>query len=128
LLDQYGGHLLYLSHYLNYLFAFSAIGTTSCFVPFQGLTNVVLKGQIYHKLRDLVDIGHSIHWFLYDETAQIKQAWNQSIPEETINIICQFLEQVNPYIYNLCHAMGQVQDESTPLAIELTIPTVTTSG
>jgi hypothetical protein len=123
LLDQYGGCLLHLSHHLNYLFAFSAIRTTGRFVPFQGLANVVLEGQIYHKLRDLVDIGHSMHWFLYDETARIEQAQNQSIPEETINIIRQFLEQVNPYIHNLCYAMGQVQDESTPLAIELTMPT-----
>jgi hypothetical protein len=74
LLNQYGGRLSNQSHHLNYLFAFSAIGTTGRFVPFQGLANVVLKGQIYHKLRDLVDTGHSMHWFLYDETAQIEQA------------------------------------------------------
>jgi hypothetical protein len=70
-----------------------------------------------------VDISHSMHWFLYDKTIRIKRAWIQSIPEETIHIICQFLEQVNPYIHNLCHAMDQVQDESTPLAIKLTMPT-----
>jgi hypothetical protein len=64
-----------------------------------------------------------MHWFLYDETTQVEQAQIQSIPEETIHIICQFLEQVNPYIYNLRHAMDQVQDKSTPLAIKLTMPT-----
>jgi hypothetical protein len=70
-----------------------------------------------------VDIRHSMHWFLYNETAQIERAQNQSIPEEAINIICQYLEQVNPYIYNLHHAVGQVQNESTLLAIELSLPT-----
>ncbi|KAB8235605.1 uncharacterized protein BDW43DRAFT_308941 [Aspergillus alliaceus] len=67
LLLRYEGQLSRMSRRLNNLFAFSAIGTTGRFVPFHGLANVVLEGHVYHRLLDVADKGHSMHWFLYDE-------------------------------------------------------------
>lgn len=66
--DLHQGRLSAMSRRLNNLFAFSAIGTTGQFVRFQGQANVVLEGRIYHRLLDVADPGHSMHWFLYDET------------------------------------------------------------
>jgi hypothetical protein len=57
-----------MSRRVNNLFAFSAIGATGRFVQFQGLSNVVLEGRVYHRLLDVAEEGHSMHWFLYDET------------------------------------------------------------
>ncbi|KAF5857812.1 hypothetical protein ETB97_005221 [Aspergillus alliaceus] len=67
LLLRYEGQLSRMSRRLNNLFAFSAIGTTGRFVPFHGLANVVLEGHVYHRLLDVADKDHSMHWFLYDE-------------------------------------------------------------
>jgi len=87
-----------------------------------GLANVVLEGRIYHRLLDIADQGHSMHWFLYDEAARTEQARELSVPEGAVGTVCQFLEQVNPYVGHLRHAVSQVSDEATPLAVELTVP------
>jgi hypothetical protein len=122
LLDLHQGRVSQMSRRLNNLFAFSAIGTTGRFVPFRGLANVVLEGRVYHRLLDIAEEGHSMHWFLYDEAARFMQAREQSVPQGTVEIIRHFLEQVSPYVRNLRHAVTQVNDEALPLAIELAVP------
>ncbi|KAF7142191.1 hypothetical protein CNMCM5793_009538 [Aspergillus hiratsukae] len=110
-----------MSRRLNNLFAFSAIGTTGRFVPFQGVANVVLEGRVYHRLLDVSEKGHSMHWFLYDEAARAERARAQSVAEDAVNTVRQFLEQVNPYVRTLRHALTQVSDEAMPLAVELSV-------
>ncbi|KAF7113861.1 hypothetical protein CNMCM5793_004916 [Aspergillus hiratsukae] len=122
LLDLYQGRVSQMSRRLNNLFAFSAIGTTGRFVPFQGLANVVLERRVYHRLMDVADKGHSMHWFLYDEAARAERAREQSVPEDAVNTVRQFLEQVSPYVRTLRHALTQVSDEAMPLAVELSVP------
>ncbi|EAW24643.1 uncharacterized protein NFIA_101270 [Aspergillus fischeri NRRL 181] len=111
-----------MSRQLNNLFAFSVIGTTGRFVPFQGLANVVLEGRVYHRSLDITDKGHSMHWFLYDEAARAERAREQSLPEDAVNTVRQFLDRASPYVRTLRHALTQVSDEAMPLAVELSVP------
>lgn len=113
-----------MSRRLNNLLAFSAIGTTGRFVPFQGLANVVLEGRVYHRLLDVAGKGHSMHWFLYDEAARAERAREQSVAEDAVNTVRQFLERASPYVRTLRHALTQVSDEAMPLAVELSVPPV----
>lgn len=80
-----------MSRRLNNLFAFSAISTTGQFVRFQGQANVVLEGRIYHRLLDVADIGHSVHWFLYDESERGLRAREHNIPDDILYGIRNFL-------------------------------------
>ncbi|KAF5855654.1 hypothetical protein ETB97_008827, partial [Aspergillus alliaceus] len=94
-----------MSRRLNNLFAFSTIGSTGRFVPFPGLADVVLEGRVYHRLLDLTDKGHSMHWFLYDEAPRAERAQEQSIAQDAVNAMHQYLEQVNPFVHSLRHAV-----------------------
>ncbi|KAF7174438.1 hypothetical protein CNMCM6106_008742 [Aspergillus hiratsukae] len=107
MLDLYQGRVSQMSRRLNNLFAFSAIGTTGRFVPFQGLANVVLEGRVYHRLLDVSEKGHSMHWFLYDEAARAERARELSVAEDAVNTVRQFLEHVNPYVRTLRHVLAQ---------------------
>lgn len=122
LLDRYSGRLSALSRRVNNLFAFSAIGTTGRFVHFQGLANVVLEGRVYHRLLDVADKGHSMHWFLYDETGRAEHAKRLDVPQDVVQVVRSFLSTVNPYVRCLSHAISQTTEQATPLAIELCVP------
>ncbi|KAJ6041223.1 uncharacterized protein N7446_010881 [Penicillium canescens] len=122
LLDRYQGSVSAMSRRLNNLFAFSAIGTTGQFVRFQGQANVVLEGRIYHRLLDVADTGHSMHWFLYDESERGLRARDHDIPNDILHGIREFLGLVNPYVRTLRHAVSQVPDQTVALAVELSIP------
>jgi hypothetical protein len=108
-----------ISRRLNNLFAFSAIGTTQGFVNFHSLANVVLTGRVYHCLIDLSEGEHSMHWFLYDETAQDQHTTQQDIPSDFVQQVRALLESVNPYISEIRHILSEVEVESSPLAVEL---------
>lgn len=118
LLDRYQGRLSSMSRRLNNRFAFSAIGTTGQFVRFQGQANVVLEGRIYHRLLDVADTGHSMHWFLYDESERGLRARDHDVPSDILHGIRDFLSLVNPYVRTLRHAVSQVPDQSVALAVE----------
>ncbi|KAJ6003691.1 hypothetical protein N7522_006383 [Penicillium canescens] len=122
LLDRYQGRVSAMSRRLNNLFAFSAIGTTGQFVRLQGQANVVLEGRIYHRLLDVADTGHSMHWFLYDESERGLRARDHDIPNDILHGIRDFLSLVNPYVRTLRHAVSQVPDQTVALAVELSIP------
>jgi hypothetical protein len=111
-----------MSRRVNNLFAFSAIGTTGRFVQFQGLSNVVLEGRVYHRLLDVAEKGHSMHWFLYDETERVQRAQQLEVPVDVLQIARNFLTQVSPYVRVLSHAVSQVSEHATPLGIELCVP------
>ena len=102
--------------------AFSAIGTTGRFVPFDGLANVVLEGRVYHRLLDLADGGHSMHWFLYDETERRRQASALDVPAHMVAVVRSYLDRVSPYVHSLRHAVQEVADDAEPLAVKLRIP------
>lgn len=122
LLDRYSGRLSAISRRVNNLFAFSAIGTTGRFVQFQGLANVVLEGRVYHRLLDVAEKGHSMHWFLYDETGRAEHAERLNVPQDVVPVVRSFLSAVNPYVRCLSHAISQTNEQATPLAIELCVP------
>ncbi|KAJ6038801.1 hypothetical protein N7460_007518 [Penicillium canescens] len=122
LLDRYQGRVSAMSRRLHNLFVFSAIGTTGQFVRFQGQANVVLEGRIYHRLLDVADTGHSMHWFLYDESERGLRARHHDIPNDILHGIHDFLSLVNPYVRTLRHAVSQVPDQTVALAVELSIP------
>jgi hypothetical protein len=56
------------SRRLNNLFSFTAIGATNGFTRFEtGISAVAITGRTYHRIFDVKDHSHSLHWFLYDE-------------------------------------------------------------
>ncbi|KAJ6038891.1 hypothetical protein N7460_007608 [Penicillium canescens] len=122
LLRRYQGRVSAMSRRLNILFAFSAIGTTGQFVRFQRQANAVLEGRLYHRLLDVADTGHSMHWFLYDESERGLRARDHDIPNDILHGIRDFLSLVNPYVRTLRHAVSQVPDQTVALAVELSIP------
>jgi hypothetical protein len=63
-----------------------------------------------------------MQWFLYDEAARAERAREQSVAEDAVNAVRQYLEQVSPYVRSLHHAVNQVRDEAMPLALELSVP------
>lgn len=63
---------------LNNLFAFSAIGTSSRFVRFQGPATVVLEGRVYHRLLDVAAKGpqYALVPMLFYLSIVIDKSWH----------------------------------------------------
>lgn len=114
--------LSHLSRRLNNLFAFSAIGVAGRFVRFQGPANVAIEGRVYHRLIDVANNGHSMHWFLYDEASRLERGRELEIPDAVIETVREFLETSNPYVHTLRRAVTEIDNDTTPLTIELSIP------
>jgi len=55
----------------------------------------------------------------YDETARDRQGIEQGIPLDVIQQIRDLLESINPYVSTIRRALDQVEDDSTPVAVEL---------
>lgn len=109
-----------LSRPLNNLFAFSAMGTTGRFIPFQGPANVAITGRIYHRLLHIDQGSHSMRWFLYDgEDARREAGQRWNIPLDLLNAFRQHLDEVNPFVRTIRHAITSVGNTSTPLSIRL---------
>ena len=65
---------------------------------FQGPANIAIEGRVYHRLIDVVNNGHSMRWFLYDEASRLERGKELDIPEAAIQTVRDFLETSNPYI------------------------------
>jgi hypothetical protein len=114
-----------LSRRLNNLFSFTAIGATGGFTQFAtGPPSVSITGRTYHRLYDVADARHSLHWYLYDELERDQRAQQLNVPWHWIQAVKMDLERVNPYIDHL-HQFNAV-DDLQPHAIELT--DVSTNG
>jgi hypothetical protein len=50
------------------------------------------------------------------------RARDHDIPDDLLDGIRDFLAQVNPYIRTLRHAISQIPNQTSPLAVELSIP------
>ena len=112
-----------MSRNLNEAFSFSALQTTGRFVRFQGPANVALEGRIYHEIRDVMNHeGLPAHWFIYDNTARPGTDAEHRPPQETMHLVRQYLEHVNTFVNSFRSAADQVQDNTAPFAIELTVP------
>jgi hypothetical protein len=108
-----------LSRRLNNLFSFTAIGATGGFTQFAtGPPSVSITGRTYHRLYDVTDARHSLHWYLYDKLERDECACHFDVPWQWIQGVKMDLERVNPYIGHL-HRFNDV-DDAEPRAIELT--------
>jgi hypothetical protein len=110
-----------LSRKLNNLFTFTAIGTSNGFQQFQhGLSSVAVNGRIYHRMIDVTEPMHSMHWFIYDEVQRQTSATSHGVPMKYVQRVRSALRSVNPYVDHLHHFYDF--SESDTIAIELTEP------
>ncbi|KZT44709.1 hypothetical protein CALCODRAFT_489134, partial [Calocera cornea HHB12733] len=113
------------SRKLNSLFAFTAIGATEGFMRnLQAPSNVVLTGRTYHRMLDVADPTHSIHWFLYDSQERALAGRQRQVPPAFLPLVSNALERVNPYL----HALAQFQDDEVPDTAVLELPEHAASG
>lgn len=80
--------------------------------------SVAITGHMYHRLFDIADSLHSLHWFLYNSLEHDKKAEQFKVPSNWTRAVNDDLQVVNPYIYNLCvfHSVPEL----TACALELT--------
>jgi hypothetical protein len=85
-------------------FSFTAIGTSKGFQSFQtGVWNVAITGRTYHRLFDISNADHCLHWYLYDEQDCRLEGINRKIPLSWTQTIENDLHNVNPYVHHLRH-------------------------
>jgi hypothetical protein len=90
------------SRRLNSLFCFTAIGASKGFQTFRsGLWNIAITGRTYHRLFDITNTQHCIHWYLYDETERLEEAKNRQVRSSWVNAFEEDLNDVNPYVHSL---------------------------
>ena len=76
--------------------------STTAFHPlpcqqFPGMDSVSITGRTYHRIFDITDHNHSLHWYLYN-TAECKHQGNRlQLPQNWISSVEKDLRQVNPY-------------------------------
>jgi hypothetical protein len=118
------GQLLSISWKLNNLFCFTAIGTSSSFQKFQtGVSSVAVNGRVYHRMLDITQPHHSMHWFLYDaELARKAAETTYKVPIPVVCPVKSILDSVNPYVYHL-HCFFNYAEDCT-ISIELSDPPV----
>ena len=107
------------SRCLNNLFCFTAIGASRGFHHFDtGPASVAITGRTYHRMFDIADSSHSLHWFLYDSQEREQQGEKFKVPSDWIRALNDDLQDVNPYVRDLrqLHSLP----ESEPCALELT--------
>jgi hypothetical protein len=106
------------SRRLNNLFCLTAIGATNGFTHFEtGISSVSITGRTYHRIFDISDETHSLHWFLYDENERHNQGRDYSVPPRWIQALKNDLDDHNPYVSHL-QAFKSV-DDAAPAALEL---------
>jgi hypothetical protein len=111
-------HLSTRSWCLNNLFCFTAIGATKGFTHFEtGLSSVAITGRTYHRIFDIADESHCLHWFLYDEIERKKQGHEFHVPQTWIEALKMDLQIHNPYVAHL-QTFPSIED-ATPAALEL---------
>jgi Helitron helicase-like domain at N-terminus len=109
------------SRRLNSLFSFTAIGSSKGFQSFQtGVWNVAITGRTYHRIFDISNTEHCLHWYLYDEQDRNLEAIDRKIPLSWINAISHDLDDYNPYVHHLRHFSTTWQHNPTAIsALEL---------
>jgi hypothetical protein len=106
------------SRCLNNLFCFTAIGASKGFQHFNSApASVAITGRTYHRLFDIADASHTLHWFLYDSLERDKKAKEFKVPSDWTRALNEDLQVVNPYVHNL--RMFRTIPEPTPCALEL---------
>lgn len=120
---QYSGTLIRSCRAINNHFSFAGIGIAEGdFIHFPtggsaGPPVVAITGRTYHRIRDASFTQHSIHWFLYDETARQDSAIRFGISSTIIQAIADDLRDANAYVHTLSHLQ---QPSRTPhVALEL---------
>ena len=107
------------SRSFNNLFCFTAIGASRGFQHFDsGPASVAITGRTYHRIFDIADTSHSLHWFLYDSLEREEQGKKFNVPLDWTRAFEGDIQTVNPYIRSL-RRLSTVAD-STPCALELT--------
>jgi len=90
------------SRCLNNLFCFTAIGASKGFTHFDtGPPSVSITGRTYHRMFDISDNSHSLHWFLYDERERQNTANRFNVPCAWTNAVKAELYRCNPYVQHL---------------------------
>jgi hypothetical protein len=106
------------SRCLNNLFCFTAIGASKGFYHFNTApASVAITGRTYHRLFDIADTSHSLHWFLYNSLEHDKKAEQFNVPSDWMRAINDDLQIVNPYVHNL--RVFRSVPEPTACALEL---------
>jgi Helitron helicase-like domain at N-terminus len=101
------------SRRLNNLFSFTAIGATNGFTHFEsGISAVAITGRTYHRIFDVKNQSHSLHWFLYDENERNVQGDKFSVPREWSQALKEDLDAINPYVHHL-QRFHSVPDRTT---------------
>jgi len=108
-----------ISRRLNNLFCFTAIGATGGFTHFAtGSATVSITGRTYHRLYDVSDAQHCLHWFLYDGFERVHQGLQYDVPTDWTHALRTDLDDVNPYVRHL-QQFHEVPG-TNPCALELT--------
>jgi hypothetical protein len=90
------------SRALNNLFCFTALGATKHFQHFDtGAASVAITGRTYHRLFDVTDNRHSLHWFLYDSLDREREGEHFKVPVDWTRAVEKDLNEVNPYVRHL---------------------------
>ena len=107
------------SRSFNNLFCFTAIGASRGFQHFDtGPASVAITGRTYHRIFDIADTTHSLHWFLYDSLEREEHGKKFNVPLDWTRAFEDDIQTVNPYVRSL-RRLSTVAD-STPCALELT--------
>ena len=62
---------------------------------------VSITGRTYHRMFDISDNSHSLHWFLYDEREREDRAHHFNVPLTWTNAFKSDLDRYNPYVRKL---------------------------
>jgi hypothetical protein len=115
---QFSQNISSRSRRLNNLFAFTAIGATNGFTTFKtGVSTVSITGRTYHRLFDINDPTHSLHWFLYDEHERDLHGSEFNVPLNWIHALRDDLFDHNPYVRHLKQFHGIPDTETTALLL-----------
>jgi hypothetical protein len=121
-------HMSSQSQRLNSLFSFTAIGASKGFQTFEtGLWNVAITGRTYHRLFDISDTQHRLHWYLYDEMERFKEGKNRKIPSTWIQAFEDDMKEVNPYVHHL-HQFSCTWNANPHACTALELSDITATG
>ena len=111
-------HVSARSRALNNLFAFTAIGATQHFQHFDaGPSSVAISGRTYHRIFDISDTKHSLHWFLYDGSERQAQGKTFDVPYQWTSALDSVLQEINPYVHQLRRFSTMPTDASSALEL-----------
>jgi hypothetical protein len=74
-----------------------------------------IMGQSYHRIFDVTDPSHSLHWFLYDERERERCSSEYNVPHQWISAVTADLEMCNPYVPQL-HRFNSVASGALELS------------